>query len=99
MLYGAGAKVYVAARSSKKIENAIKGIRSDCLSSSGKLVALSLDLADLSSIKQSATEFLSAEDRLDVLVHNAGVMKPPPGSKTKTVSFRTYIHLVLEVLI
>ncbi|MCJ1404313.1 hypothetical protein MMC11_007538 [Xylographa trunciseda] len=84
MLYMAGGKVYVAARSPEKIQNAIRSITSAGPSPSGKLVALSLDLADLSSIKQSATAFLGAEERLDVLVHNAGVMKPPPGSKTKT---------------
>ena len=88
MLYAAGGKVYVAARSPEKIKNAIRLIKSSEQSSSGKVVALNLDLADLSSIKRSATTFLSAEDRLDVVVHNAGVMKPPPGSKTQTVSSR-----------
>ncbi|MCJ1438415.1 hypothetical protein MMC27_007803 [Xylographa pallens] len=84
MLYAAGGKVYVAARSPEKIKNAIRLVESSERSSSGKLVALNLDLADLSSIKQSANAFLGAEVRLDVVVHNAGVMKPPPGSKTPT---------------
>ena len=86
MLYAAGGKVYVAARSPEKIKNAIRLIESSERSSTGKLLALNLDLADLSSIKQSANAFLGAEGRLDVVVHNAGVMKPPPGSKTPTVS-------------
>lgn len=46
---------------------------------------LSLDLDDLGTIKMSADEFLSKEERLDVLWNNAGVMVPPAGSKTKQV--------------
>ncbi|MCJ1384724.1 hypothetical protein MMC17_007842 [Xylographa soralifera] len=84
MLYAAGGKVYVAARSAEKIKIAIRLIEPSERSSSGKLVALNLDLADLSSIKQSANAFLDAEERLDVVVHNAGIMKPPPGSRTPT---------------
>lgn len=85
ILYGAGARVYIAARSTDKITEAIKNIKADIPSSSGKLSALTFDLADLSSIKQSAHNFLNAEGTLDVLVHNAGVMTPPVGSKTKLV--------------
>lgn len=39
-------------------------------------------MADLSTIKASANEFLSKEEKLHVLFNNAGVMKPPNGSKT-----------------
>jgi retinol dehydrogenase-12 len=85
MLYGKGAKVYIASRSIQKITKAIKSIQDQFAKSNGKLVSLKLDLADLSSIKASAEEFLAKEERLDVLVHNAGVMTPPAGSKTKLV--------------
>ena len=51
--------------------------------SKGELVFLHLDLDDLSTIKKSAEEFLSKEQKLDVLWNNAGVMVPPQGSKTK----------------
>jgi retinol dehydrogenase 12 len=44
---------------------------------------LHLDLANLTTIKASANEFLSKEKRLDVLFNNAGVMNPPQGSKTE----------------
>lgn len=44
---------------------------------------LHLDLDDLTTIKSSADDFLSKEDRLDVLWNNAGVMVPPQGSTTK----------------
>jgi len=44
---------------------------------------LNLDLNDLSTIKGSAQAFLTEENRLDVVWHNAGVMMPPSGSKSK----------------
>lgn len=44
---------------------------------------LRLDLDDLTTIKASAQEFLSKEEKLNVLWNNAGVMTPPQGSKTK----------------
>ena len=43
---------------------------------------LHLDLANLTTIKASAEEFLSKETKLHVLFNNAGVMCPPQGSKT-----------------
>lgn len=85
MLYSKDATVYLAARSSDKLKKAISAIREELPTSKGKIVSLILDLADLGSIKKSADEFLAQETRLDVLVHNAGVMTPPAGSKTKLV--------------
>ncbi len=83
ILYSHHAKVYVAARSSEKAEKAIETIKSASPTSKGELVYLHLDLDDLSTIKTSAQEFLSKEQKLDVLWNNAGVMKPPVGSRTK----------------
>lgn len=55
---------------------------------------LHLDLSDLQSIKHTAEAFLSAETRLDVIWHNAGVMAPPEGSVSKQgheLSFATNV--------
>ena len=86
MLYGLNGIVYVAGRSAEKISAAIKAIKSQVRTKTGRIEALEVDLANLASIGQSAREFLSKEDRLDVLVHNAGLMMPPTGSKTDLVS-------------
>lgn len=83
ILYSKNAKVYLAARSSEKASKAISAINSAVPQSNGALVFLHLDLDDLTTIKSSANEFLSKEERLDVLFNNAGVMRPPLGSKTK----------------
>ncbi|KAI1459609.1 NAD(P)-binding protein [Annulohypoxylon moriforme] len=83
ILYEKGARVYVAARSEEKATEAINDIQKTASSSNhGELIFLSLDLADLTTIKASAEKFLSREKKLHVLFNNAGVMNPTPGSKT-----------------
>lgn len=82
LLYAKNAHIYIAARSEEKALRAIDDIKEASPSSTGALHFLKLDLADLSTIKASADEFLAKESRLDVLFNNAGVMMPAPGTKT-----------------
>lgn len=68
------AKVYIAARSQGKAEEAIKDLREE----TGKDAHfLKLDLADLKSIEAAVKTFTSQEKELHVLYNNAGVMGPP----------------------
>ena len=80
ILYASNATVYIAARSADKAHAAIADLKSLHPNSKGKLTYLHLDLSDLSSIASSASTFLAAESRLDVLWNNAGVMVPPAHS-------------------
>lgn len=73
----------MGARSSSRVEGGIKDIAAAHPSSKGRLGSFVVDLADLETIKPAVEEFLSKEQRLDVLVLNAGVMMPPAGSKSK----------------
>lgn len=82
LLYGLNGTVYVASRSTEKVRAAIETIKAQVTTKTGRLEALQLNLADLPSIGRSAGEFLRRETRLDVLVHNAGLMMPTTGSKT-----------------
>ena len=82
ILYSKNAKIYVAARSEAKATKAIEGIKARAPASKGQIIFLHLDLNDLTTIKASAENFLSQNDRLDVLWNNAGVMIPPQGSVT-----------------
>ncbi|KAF9870460.1 hypothetical protein CkaCkLH20_12127 [Colletotrichum karsti] len=77
ILYGANATIYIATRSASKIIAAIAQLKSLHPSSKGRLESLVLDLSDLTTIKPAVEVFLAKEPRLDVLVHNAGVMMPP----------------------
>lgn len=85
LLYSCGGTVYVAARSSEKVQRAITAIEASAQASRGRLAAMLLDLSDFPTIKKAVNGFLDRENRLDVLVHNAGVMTPPAGSKNKLV--------------
>ena len=82
ILYSKNSKVYVGARSKSKADDEISSIKKATPNSSGNLAFLSLDLADLTTIKASASDFLSKEKKLHVLFNNAGVMNPAQGSKT-----------------
>ncbi|RDL33756.1 Uncharacterized protein BP5553_08124 [Venustampulla echinocandica] len=86
ILFKAGGKVYIAARSKDKALKCIEKIKStaqDDSSETGQLEFLHLELDDLSTIKASAEAFKSKEPKLDVLWNNAGVSLPPLGSKSK----------------
>jgi NAD(P)-dependent dehydrogenase (short-subunit alcohol dehydrogenase family) len=75
-LYQKGAKVYVACRDEGKGLDAIG--RMKAISGGGELVYGHLDLASLSSVKVFAEKVIETENKLDLLVNNAGVMIPPP---------------------
>ncbi|KAH9025102.1 NAD(P)-binding protein [Lactarius pseudohatsudake] len=68
------AKVYLAARSAQKANEAIAELKNE----TGKeAIFLQLDLSDIPAVRKSAQEFLSKESQLHVLINNAGVMMAP----------------------
>lgn len=79
-LYKKGAKVYVACRNEEKALNAIERMKAN--NGTGELVYGHLDLASLNSVKAFANVVINNEQRLDLLINNAGIMIPPP-SKTE----------------
>jgi retinol dehydrogenase-12 len=74
---GGKAKLYLAARSKAKAEAAIKEIKSSA--PGANINFLELDLTSLDSVKTAAETFKRDNDRLDILVTNAGIMAHPPG--------------------
>jgi NAD(P)-dependent dehydrogenase (short-subunit alcohol dehydrogenase family) len=74
-LAGRGATVLMACRSAEKAAEAIGSIRAEHPGAAVELV--SLDLADLASVRKAADEALARHSRLDLLVNNAGVMALP----------------------
>lgn len=80
VLASRGADLVIAVRNTLKGEKAAEKIRAKQAASS--VTVMHLDLGDLASVKQFATEFSGRFDRLDLLINNAGVMVPPY-TKTK----------------
>ncbi|KAI9809298.1 MAG: hypothetical protein M1825_002589 [Sarcosagium campestre] len=68
-------KIYLAARTLEKAKSAIAALSS--VHPSTPITHLPLDLTDPASIKSAATTVLESETRLDILIHNAGVMAVP----------------------
>jgi NAD(P)-dependent dehydrogenase (short-subunit alcohol dehydrogenase family) len=65
-----GAKVIVPVRSEAKAKEALADL-------SGDITTVSMDLADLASVKQFAASMQETLPQLDLLINNAGVMASP----------------------
>ncbi|KAF0329258.1 short-chain dehydrogenase [Colletotrichum asianum] len=98
LLYSKNAKVYVAARSETKANDAIAAIREAWPGSTGSLEFLHLDLSDLGNVRTAAQHFLAQEERLDALINNAAIqaLKDTKG-ETKTAQGHE-MHLGVNVL-
>ncbi|KAF9138311.1 hypothetical protein BGX30_009295 [Mortierella sp. GBA39] len=72
-----GATVIMACRSIANANTAADQIKA--LKPLGKVVVMKLDLGDLESVHAFAAAFRQHYDRLDLLINNAGVAKPPYG--------------------
>ncbi|XP_018534300.1 retinol dehydrogenase 13 [Lates calcarifer] len=70
-----GARVVMACRDLTRAERAAEEIRRT--TGNGNVVIRHLDLASMYSVQQFAKDFLDSEDRLDILINNAGVMMCP----------------------
>ncbi|VEU22206.1 DEKNAAC103214 [Brettanomyces naardenensis] len=80
-LLGKNAKVWILGRSRAKLDALIADLKKTFPRS--QLNCVVVDLSDLSTIKLGIQPLLNAETRLHGIIHNAGVMNPPGGSKTK----------------
>lgn len=74
-LYEKGARVILAGRNLKKVEEAIGRIKK--INGTGSVEAGTLDLASLQSVRQFAESYIQNHKQLDLLINNAGVMIPP----------------------
>lgn len=77
----AGASVVIAGRNAQKGAKAVAGIKEAV--PGAKVRFGQLDLADLASIAAFADKLSGEQDRLDLLINNAGVMPPPQRRQTR----------------
>ena len=74
-----GAHVVGAARDLAKAHIAIGQVQKDAEANGGKFELITLDLADLKSVRACADALLAKGDQFDVIIANAGVMATPLG--------------------
>ncbi|GJJ14370.1 hypothetical protein Clacol_008634 [Clathrus columnatus] len=93
------AKVYLACRDIRKGERAVGALKAEltkealetqdcCHQALGEGVVLQLDLSDLVSVKRAATEILNKEERIDILINNAGK------EKARVINLSSSIHTI-----
>ncbi|XP_059222320.1 retinol dehydrogenase 12-like [Stomoxys calcitrans] len=70
-----GARVYMACRDSQKCEEARQEIME--ISGNQNVFNRTLDLSSLKSVRKFAQDFKEEEQRLDILINNAGIMATP----------------------
>lgn len=68
-------KIYIACRDLKRSQDELEEIKER--SKSSKVHLMELDLASLKSIRNFSKKFQETENRLDILINNAGVMACP----------------------
>jgi len=66
-----GAKVYIASRNEEATKQSIERLKNEGLGD-GSIHWHKLDLLDPRAVKSSAEDFMKKEDRLDILINNAG---------------------------
>lgn len=70
-----GARVILACRDMDRANRAAEDIRKQ--SGNDNVIVKKLDLASLQSVRQLAKDVLATEERLDILINNAGIMSCP----------------------
>ncbi len=80
-----GAAVCLACRNVEKGHAAVQEVVTKAGGSSGERVfCWKLDVGDLESVKIFCERWKNEGKQIDMLVHNAGIPRPPPGAATKT---------------
>ncbi|XP_074489088.1 retinol dehydrogenase 13-like [Sebastes fasciatus] len=74
-LAGRGARVILACRDMDRANKAAEEVRRR--TGNYNIIVKKLDLASLQSVRQLAKDILASEERLDVLINNAGIMSCP----------------------
>ena len=98
ILYAKNAKVYMAARPGPKASAAMSSIQEVVPKSTGALVLLPLDLADLAGVRKAAEEFLSKETSLHALINNAAVQALQDVNGSARTAQGHEIHMGVNVL-
>ncbi|CAD0087966.1 unnamed protein product [Aureobasidium vineae] len=77
-LHATGAKLYLTFRNKAKVEAIVKELMASYPQGQHPTL-IGMELSSLDSVRQAAKQFLDQQQRLDILVTNAGIMGVPEG--------------------
>lgn len=92
-----GAKMILACRDENRGQAALERIQQENPSADVELMLL--DLSSLQSVRDFAESFLSQNDRLDILINNAGVMTPPETHTTEGFELQIGVNFLGHFLL
>ncbi len=90
MLAGLGADLVLIARNSEKLDR----LASELEGSIGTIATVVADMGDLAAVRDAATSILASQDRLDVLIHNAGALSNERRTTDGGLELTTAVHVV-----
>lgn len=98
-----GARVIMACRNIEKAERAAAEVRASARGR-GEAVVRHLDTSDLASVRRFADKILREEEKLHILINNAGIVGPPTREVTEdglevTMATNHYGHFLLTNLL
>ena len=86
-----GARVIIGCRSKERGEKAVIDIKKQ--SGNDKVYLKLIDLSSFKSVRAFAKDFLVKEDRLDILINNAGVYRKPTQFELSEDGFETHFQV------
>lgn len=96
-----GARIIMACRDEEKTKSAIEDIRKSV--KEGELVYRHLDLENLNSVRNCVQEITSNEEKIDVLICNAGLFEAPfkltPDGFERHFQVNHLAHAMLQILL
>ncbi|NND83593.1 MAG: SDR family NAD(P)-dependent oxidoreductase [Acidimicrobiia bacterium] len=90
LLAGLGADLVLLARNREKLARLVE----DLDGATGRIDTVVVDMGSLDGIREAGAELLATQDRLDVLIHNAGALTNDRRTTADGLELTTAVHVV-----
>ena len=90
LLAGLGADLVLLARNPEKLKRLVD----ELCDATGRIDTVAVDMGDLGAVRAAGAQILAEQDRLDVLIHNAGALTNERRTTTDGLELTTAVHVV-----